>query len=467
MKKITQLNTLTALNDNVIVPVVDLSEANVANQNKKVAANLLKGPQGDPGLQGLPGADGIDGKSAYEIAVDNGFVGTEAQWLESLQGEQGIQGIQGLPGADGVDGKSAYEVAVEQGFVGTEAEWLDSLVGAAGADGTDGIDGKSAFEVWQAVPGNELKTEQEFLDSLIGPEGKSAYSSWKELEGNELKTEQDFFDYLKGVQGDSAFQVWQAIPGNEEKTEAEFFASIKGEQGLSAFEVYQAIPGNESKTMQDYLDSIKGPTGNDGTDGVDGFGFKILAGLDNTSQLPLPENSLDQDAFLIDGDVWVFQEIDQIYQNMGSIRGEPGMSAFELAVTNDGFVGTYEEWKLTLKGKDGIGLRVLGALTDVIYLPEIGNESGDCYIVDYMMWVWVGDKWEPVGQVGAEGKSAYQLAKDAGLIASNVTLVQWLESLNGDDGKTAFEVWQAIPGNEAKTVQDFILAIKGEQGIRG
>ena len=27
-----------------------------------------------------------DGKSAYEIAVDNGFVGTEAQWLASLQG---------------------------------------------------------------------------------------------------------------------------------------------------------------------------------------------------------------------------------------------------------------------------------------------------------------------------------------------------------------------------------------------
>ena len=29
------------------------------------------------------------GKSAYEIAVDNGFVGTETEWLESLNGKQG------------------------------------------------------------------------------------------------------------------------------------------------------------------------------------------------------------------------------------------------------------------------------------------------------------------------------------------------------------------------------------------
>ena len=38
------------------------------------------------------GGSGTDGKSAYEIAVDNGFVGTETEWLESLKGEQGEAG---------------------------------------------------------------------------------------------------------------------------------------------------------------------------------------------------------------------------------------------------------------------------------------------------------------------------------------------------------------------------------------
>lgn len=32
------------------------------------------------------------GKSAYEIAVDNGFIGTEDQWLDSLKGERGEKG---------------------------------------------------------------------------------------------------------------------------------------------------------------------------------------------------------------------------------------------------------------------------------------------------------------------------------------------------------------------------------------
>lgn len=46
------------------------------------------GPQGQQGQQGEPGNNGNNGsagKSAYEIAVENGFVGTEAQWIESLK----------------------------------------------------------------------------------------------------------------------------------------------------------------------------------------------------------------------------------------------------------------------------------------------------------------------------------------------------------------------------------------------
>ena len=41
------------------------------------------------GELGGGGGSGTAGKSAYEIAVDNGFVGTETEWLESLNGEQG------------------------------------------------------------------------------------------------------------------------------------------------------------------------------------------------------------------------------------------------------------------------------------------------------------------------------------------------------------------------------------------
>lgn len=37
----------------------------------------------------LKGKDGSDGKSAYQIALDNGFIGSEQDWLDSLKGEPG------------------------------------------------------------------------------------------------------------------------------------------------------------------------------------------------------------------------------------------------------------------------------------------------------------------------------------------------------------------------------------------
>ena len=43
------------------------------------------------------GGSGTAGKSAYEIAVDNGFVGTETEWLESLKGAEGTNGATFTP----------------------------------------------------------------------------------------------------------------------------------------------------------------------------------------------------------------------------------------------------------------------------------------------------------------------------------------------------------------------------------
>ncbi len=75
-------------------------------------------------------AQGMAGKSAYELAVEKGYQGTEEEWLASLNGSNGN---------DGDDGKSAYELAVENGYQGTEEEWLASLKGSAGDQGDDGV----------------------------------------------------------------------------------------------------------------------------------------------------------------------------------------------------------------------------------------------------------------------------------------------------------------------------------------
>ena len=85
-------------------------------------------------------AKGDPGKSAYEIAVEQGFVGTEEEWLESLRGPQG---------------DSAYQVAVEQGFVGTKDQWLESL---RGPEGPQGVSGGFLFPVMDFNPEDGVLT---------------------------------------------------------------------------------------------------------------------------------------------------------------------------------------------------------------------------------------------------------------------------------------------------------------------
>lgn len=65
----------------------------------------------------------IRGYSAYQIAVKNGYAGTEKEWIASITG---------------VEGKSAYEVAKETGYTGTKAEWIASLKGEKGGSRDQG-----------------------------------------------------------------------------------------------------------------------------------------------------------------------------------------------------------------------------------------------------------------------------------------------------------------------------------------
>lgn len=60
--------------------------------------------------------------------------------------------------ATGADGASAYEVAVANGFIGTEADWLASLVGAQGPAGIDGAQGPSGADGPQGAPGAGIAT---------------------------------------------------------------------------------------------------------------------------------------------------------------------------------------------------------------------------------------------------------------------------------------------------------------------
>lgn len=85
---------------------------------------------------GTPGKDGKDGKSAYEMAVQNGFRGTEKEWLDSLQGEDG-------KGIDGAVINPDGELIVS--YTDGTFDNLGVVVGSDGEDGHTPEKGKDYF----------------------------------------------------------------------------------------------------------------------------------------------------------------------------------------------------------------------------------------------------------------------------------------------------------------------------------
>ena len=76
----------------------------------------------------------VVGRSAYEEAVRQGYVGTEQEWLETLKGE------------------NAYQLAILHGYKGTEDEWLESL------------NGKTAYQ--SSKDGGFIGNEEQFNQSI-------------------------------------------------------------------------------------------------------------------------------------------------------------------------------------------------------------------------------------------------------------------------------------------------------------
>ena len=84
-----------------------LYEVNDSLDRKINSIQLTPGKDGKDGLNGMPGKDGKPGRD-------------------------GRDGKDGINGKDGANGLSAYEIAVKQGFKGTEEEWINRITNSGG-----------------------------------------------------------------------------------------------------------------------------------------------------------------------------------------------------------------------------------------------------------------------------------------------------------------------------------------------
>jgi len=113
-----------------------------------------------------------------------------AQLLEKIDKKiaslhDGKDGADGVDGKDGADGKSAYQIAVEAGYTGTETEWLATLKGDTGEDGTDGFSPSAKVEKTGSVvtitmtdkDGTTTESFTEGADVDLTPYATKAFSS--------------------------------------------------------------------------------------------------------------------------------------------------------------------------------------------------------------------------------------------------------------------------------------------------
>lgn len=203
-------------------------------ENEEDSRLYLKGDTEWKFISDLSGAQGIQGLSAYQVAVQHGFEGTEAEWLISLKGEKGETGPKGDKGNTGEKGDTG-----ERGPQGLQGE--RGLQGIQGEQGEPGIQGPIGPK---GEKGDQGERGPQGPQGQIGPQGPKGDTG----SGLNIKGELDSESQLpqQGVSGDA----W-LISGN--------------------LYVYVGENGNvESNPKWSNVGSIQGPAGPQGPVGPKG-----------------------------------------------------------------------------------------------------------------------------------------------------------------------------------------------------
>jgi hypothetical protein len=188
--------------------------------------------------------NGKDGKSAYQIAVDEGFKGTEAEWLASLKGEKGERGEQGVQGERGERGLQG-----EQGIRGEK--------GDKGDQGERGLQGEKGE---QGIQGEKGEPGAQGIQGVQGERGEKG---------------------AKGDKGDTGAQGAQGIQG------------VKGDTGEKGEKGDKGDPGADGKDGKD---------GINGKDGVDGFSPVVsLSKSGKVTTLEITDKNGKKTAEILDG----------------------------------------------------------------------------------------------------------------------------------------------------------------------
>ena len=202
------------------------------------------------------------------IIVANAFMAEWAAWFNRTHERDGRQYL-------GVF-LSAYGIAVKHGYAGTEEEWLESL---RGPEGQQGIQGKPGP---QGAPGTVSfdKLTEEQLAMLIGPEGKQGVPGTdgqdgvgiQSVEQTTTSTEDGGTNVVTVTKTDGTTSTFYVRNGSRGSTGP---AGSDGQDGVSPLVSVSEITGGHRVSIQDAdgtssFDVMDGQDGKDGQSGAAG-----------------------------------------------------------------------------------------------------------------------------------------------------------------------------------------------------
>ena len=393
--------------------------------------------------------------------------------------------------------------------------------------GEQGEEGESAYEIWKAQPGNESKTEEEFLASLVGPagvageEGQSAYEIWVAQPGNEGKTEEEFLAALKGEKGETGAQGEKGEKGDPFRV-AKTYASVEemnagyASDGVPVGQFVMITTGDvndednaklyvKGETEYEFVTDLSGAQGIKGDKGDKGDqGEQGPAGADGAKGDKGDQG--EQGPAGADGAKG--DKGDQGDPGPAGADGEDGQSAYELWKAQPGNESkTEEEFLASLKGEKGDkgdkgdqgekgekgepfavaktyasvaemneGYATDGVLEGQFVMITTGDvndeDNAKLYVKGSTQYDFVTDLSGAQGIKGDQGEKGDKGDQgDPGPAGADGAKGdkgdQGEQGPAGANGQSAYELWKAQPGNESKTEEEFLASLKGEKGDKG
>lgn len=233
-------------------------------ENEEDSRLYLKGDTEWKFISDLSGAQGIQGLSAYQVAVQHGFEGTEDEWLISLKGDKGDTGPKGDKGDPGEKGATG-----ERGPQGLQGE--RGLQGIQGEQGEQGIQGPVGPK---GEKGDQGERGPQGPKGQIGPQGpKGDTGSGLNIKG-ELDSEAGLPQ--EGVSGDAwlisgNLYVYVGENGNVvSNPKWSNVGSIQGPAGPTGPKGEQGEPGPKGESGANGAPGEQGPKGDPGEKGDKG-----------------------------------------------------------------------------------------------------------------------------------------------------------------------------------------------------